>query len=228
MNGCKAGAEGSGTLACYKAGYGRVGIDGYIESVVDSCHGQSSCSWIAYTDSGNGGTVGSIKNSCHGTQSCADIAYSNSGDGGTVGSIKDSCHGQSSCESMSGSYSGIVTSVGDITCSCQGESSCYRLYSGYWRNGHALSIDELSFCCHGADDCSEENGIITLPETCAAGNYSTAGDSTCSVPTFTPSLSPSQSPSKVPTGSPSKQVSFCCVYKMYCCCTVMCRVSLLT
>ena len=208
INGCKA------RLACYKTGYASgAGTDGYVESVVNSCHGDFSCQQISSSHTGRAGSVGDIKDSCHGLASCLLMASTttSSGNAGTVGNIKDSCHGENSCSYISGSFSvGIAGSVGDITCSCQGDNSCYSLYSGFGRDGgHALSINELSFCCNGVSECDDfllDN--FTLPASCAANDYTDAGDSTCSVPiTSSPSLSPTRNPSKEPTDSPSKVVS---------------------
>ena len=202
VNGCYAGAEGSGDYSCYRAAW----TDGSVESVVNS-----SSTEIAIVS----GTVGNIKDSCHDAHSCERIAFS-FGYAETVGDITNSCHGQYSCYYMiSGNLGGSGGSVGDITCSCQGDYSCFYLYSGYGRDGgNALSIDELSYCCNGLDPfynpkCRDKGPslsfpLITLPETCAAGDYSDAGDSSCGAPTSSPSLSPSRSPSKVPSNSPSK------------------------
>ena len=203
--------EGTGTQACHEAAYAGLGPEnGYIESVVNSCHGTNSCNYIVSSSSSshNGGTVGNIKDSCIGRGSCYAIAYG--GSPGSVGDITSSCLGDSSCQFMSQGYF-TAGSIGDISCSCQGGFSCRHLYySDLNGGGNALSIDELSFCCNGVSECDDfllDN--FTLPTSCAAGDYSAAGDSTCSVPSssLSPTLSPSRSPSKEPTDSPSKVVS---------------------
>ena len=151
--------------SCFYAGYGGV-TSGYIESVVDSCHGPTVCAFMAGAGAnGNGGTVGNIINSCHGVFSCGYMASSTSGNiGETAGNI------------------------GDITCSCQGDGSCQNLYSANGRDGNvALSIDELSFCCNGENVCNDSSGTFTLPASCAAGDYSDSAASSCSVPQSTPS-----------------------------------------
>lgn len=183
----------SGDFACDRTAYG-LDTSGYIESVVNSCHGLGSCTSIAY--SYDAGTVGNIIDSCLGTFSCAGMvsSYSYDGNGGTVGNIEKSCLGVNSCRQLAQAVgnSGNAGNIGDMTCSCQGDVSCVLLYSVRGRD-NALSIDDgLSFCCNGADVCSETGGIITLPATCAAGDYTDSAASSCSVP---------------PSGSPSKVVS---------------------
>ena len=151
------------------------GINGYVESVVDSCHGESSCAFLAFSSpdigiGGNGGIVGNIKDSCLGRDSCYGVASTGYGDAGEVGNITSSCHGRQSCSYM---ISRVGGSVGDISCSCHGDRSCDSLYSGLGLpDAKALSIDELSYCCNGASECSHGFGnpiiLLTLPASCGA------------------------------------------------------------
>jgi len=137
---------------------------------------------------GDAGDVGDIKDSCLGYLSCQNLAFSYTANGGSIGDITNSCHGIESCAHISAGGSQDSGNVGDITCSCQGYRSCYYLYSdyyyvsphwvqNYWRG--VLDVEGLSYCCNGAEECEDKSGSFTLPNTCAANDYSDAASSTC-------------------------------------------------